>query len=78
MTPHDDILAALLNVPDVSLEVRLLGRIADPVIGKMRQAYARTSGRVLEFVGREIASGGVEQASVIADRAVARFQASRR
>lgn len=33
MTPHDYIIAALLNVPDVSLEVRLLGRIADPVIG---------------------------------------------
>ena len=59
-------------------EARLKAFAADPVIGKMRQAYARTSGRVLEFVGREIASGGVEQASVIADRAVARFQASRR
>lgn len=33
MTVHDDIVAALLDVPDLSLEVRLLGRIADPVIG---------------------------------------------
>lgn len=33
MTPHDEIVTALLDVPDLSIEVRLLGRVADPIIG---------------------------------------------
>lgn len=33
MTPHDEIVAALLDVPGLSIELRLLGRVADDVVG---------------------------------------------
>jgi hypothetical protein len=33
MTPHDEVLSALLDTPGLRLEIRLLGRVADPLIG---------------------------------------------
>jgi UDP-2,3-diacylglucosamine pyrophosphatase LpxH len=33
MTPHDEVLSALLDTPDLNLEVRLLGRVDDPLVG---------------------------------------------
>jgi len=33
MTPHDEVVSALLSVPGLSVEIRLLGRVDDPLIG---------------------------------------------
>lgn len=35
MTPHDEVLAALLDVPNLRVEIRLLGRVDDPLVGNV-------------------------------------------
>lgn len=41
MTPHDEVVAALLDIPALDLEIRLLGRINEPLIGNTsdREVY---------------------------------------